>query len=74
MCKARPQTEAGMHERSSYVGVRSLRNKCSQTSESIVQSISEKYRSLPGIRTWNCAGPGAASKLLPEAPEGCVLR
>eukprot|EP00969_Alexandrium_andersonii_P298374 13189445-Alexandrium_andersonii.AAC.1 len=23
----------------------------------------------PGVRTLNCAGPGAASKLLPEAPE-----
>eukprot|EP00969_Alexandrium_andersonii_P166071 7337657-Alexandrium_andersonii.AAC.1 len=23
----------------------------------------------PGVRTWNCTGPGVASKLLPEAPE-----
>eukprot|EP00969_Alexandrium_andersonii_P297284 13137738-Alexandrium_andersonii.AAC.1 len=26
------------------------------------------------VRTWNCAGPGTASQLPPEAPEGCVLR
>eukprot|EP00969_Alexandrium_andersonii_P309172 13662696-Alexandrium_andersonii.AAC.1 len=27
-----------------------------------------------GVRTWNCAGPGTASKLAPEAPKGCILR
>eukprot|EP00969_Alexandrium_andersonii_P210392 9293866-Alexandrium_andersonii.AAC.1 len=27
-----------------------------------------------GVRAWNCAGPGTASKLGPEAPEGCALR
>eukprot|EP00969_Alexandrium_andersonii_P093470 4128088-Alexandrium_andersonii.AAC.1 len=26
-----------------------------------------------GVRSLNCAGPGAASKLIPEAPEGSVL-
>eukprot|EP00969_Alexandrium_andersonii_P353751 15440608-Alexandrium_andersonii.AAC.1 len=25
-------------------------------------------------RTWNCAGPGVDSKLVPEAPEGCIPR
>eukprot|EP00969_Alexandrium_andersonii_P130890 5788021-Alexandrium_andersonii.AAC.1 len=40
--------------------------------ESIVQATSEKERGIiaPGVRTWNRAGPGAASKLLPEAPDG----
>eukprot|EP00969_Alexandrium_andersonii_P327597 14476861-Alexandrium_andersonii.AAC.1 len=28
----------------------------------------------PGIRSLNCAGPGTASKLIPGAPNGCVLR
>eukprot|EP00969_Alexandrium_andersonii_P123811 5471725-Alexandrium_andersonii.AAC.1 len=27
-----------------------------------------------GGRSWNCAGPGTASELVPEAPEGCALR
>eukprot|EP00969_Alexandrium_andersonii_P084058 3708261-Alexandrium_andersonii.AAC.1 len=24
----------------------------------------------PGVRTWNCAGPGTASNWVPEAPDG----
>eukprot|EP00969_Alexandrium_andersonii_P035372 1549258-Alexandrium_andersonii.AAC.1 len=27
-----------------------------------------------GVRTWKCAGPRTASKLVPEDPEGCALR
>eukprot|EP00969_Alexandrium_andersonii_P136687 6047705-Alexandrium_andersonii.AAC.1 len=27
-----------------------------------------------GVRSWNCAGQGAASKQVPEAPDGCALR
>eukprot|EP00969_Alexandrium_andersonii_P049646 2178933-Alexandrium_andersonii.AAC.1 len=27
-----------------------------------------------GVRTWDCAGPGTASKSAPEAPEGSALR
>eukprot|EP00969_Alexandrium_andersonii_P177816 7862221-Alexandrium_andersonii.AAC.1 len=26
------------------------------------------------VRTWNCTGPRTASKLVPQAPEGGVLR
>eukprot|EP00969_Alexandrium_andersonii_P301511 13328604-Alexandrium_andersonii.AAC.1 len=28
----------------------------------------------PGVRSLNPMGPGAVSKLVPQAPEGCVLR
>eukprot|EP00969_Alexandrium_andersonii_P307259 13581908-Alexandrium_andersonii.AAC.1 len=28
-----------------------------------------KRKIASGARTWNCAGPGVASKLVPEAPE-----
>eukprot|EP00969_Alexandrium_andersonii_P273350 12082090-Alexandrium_andersonii.AAC.1 len=27
-----------------------------------------------GVQSLNCADPGMTSKLVPEAPEGCVLR
>eukprot|EP00969_Alexandrium_andersonii_P105206 4642213-Alexandrium_andersonii.AAC.1 len=33
-----------------------------------------KCKIASGIRSSNCAGPGTASKRVPEAPEGCVLR
>eukprot|EP00969_Alexandrium_andersonii_P155524 6876229-Alexandrium_andersonii.AAC.1 len=36
------------------------------------QSTMRKLKTASPVRTWNCAGPGAASK--PEAPEGCGLR
>eukprot|EP00969_Alexandrium_andersonii_P110173 4861356-Alexandrium_andersonii.AAC.1 len=26
-----------------------------------------------GVRSWNFAGPGTASRFIPEALEGCVL-
>eukprot|EP00969_Alexandrium_andersonii_P025754 1124239-Alexandrium_andersonii.AAC.1 len=29
---------------------------------------------VSGARSLNCVGPGMASNLIPEAPEGCVLR
>eukprot|EP00969_Alexandrium_andersonii_P323319 14285435-Alexandrium_andersonii.AAC.1 len=33
-----------------------------------------KCKLASGIRTWNCADPGKASNLVPEAREGGVLR
>eukprot|EP00969_Alexandrium_andersonii_P333784 14751338-Alexandrium_andersonii.AAC.1 len=33
-----------------------------------------KCKIVARVRTWNRASPGLASKLAPEAPEGCVLR
>eukprot|EP00969_Alexandrium_andersonii_P004945 214514-Alexandrium_andersonii.AAC.1 len=31
-----------------------------------------KCKIAPGVRTWNCAGPGWASKSAPGAPDGCI--
>eukprot|EP00969_Alexandrium_andersonii_P018070 791119-Alexandrium_andersonii.AAC.1 len=55
------------------------RNPQSALGPSVLQSTSIRnppcvnFKIASGARTWNRAGPGKASKLVPEAPEGCVL-
>eukprot|EP00969_Alexandrium_andersonii_P082763 3649222-Alexandrium_andersonii.AAC.1 len=60
-----------------------IRDRCNPQSAqgpSVLQSAS--IRNPPcgqlniasSARSLNCAGPGTASKLVPEALEGCVLR
>eukprot|EP00969_Alexandrium_andersonii_P252502 11159129-Alexandrium_andersonii.AAC.1 len=39
-----------------------------------VQATSENCQTASGVRTWNCAGQGMASKSLPEAIEGWIRR
>eukprot|EP00969_Alexandrium_andersonii_P047771 2096636-Alexandrium_andersonii.AAC.1 len=36
--------------------------------------IRDSAKLASGFRTWNCAGPEAASNLVPEAPEGWIFR
>eukprot|EP00969_Alexandrium_andersonii_P120240 5315879-Alexandrium_andersonii.AAC.1 len=43
-------------------------------SNRVAPTLVENPKIAAGARTWNCAGPGTASTLIPEAHEGCVLR
>eukprot|EP00969_Alexandrium_andersonii_P069295 3057027-Alexandrium_andersonii.AAC.1 len=45
-----------------------------QQSASIHNPPCGPCKTASGVRSWNCADPRSASKLVPEAPEGRVLR
>eukprot|EP00969_Alexandrium_andersonii_P130416 5766926-Alexandrium_andersonii.AAC.1 len=45
-----------------------------QQSASIRNPPCGAYDIASGGQPWNCAGPGTASKLAPEAPKGCAMR
>eukprot|EP00969_Alexandrium_andersonii_P024739 1080233-Alexandrium_andersonii.AAC.1 len=53
-----------------YFAVRNLRT----TNMKIAFKQHRNYEIASGVRTWNCAGPGTASKSFPEAPHMWILR
>eukprot|EP00969_Alexandrium_andersonii_P195319 8629377-Alexandrium_andersonii.AAC.1 len=64
----RPAFQGAVDNQAAYTGVRNKKQQFT-TNGVYCSSNSETCTMAPGIRTLNCAGPGMASMLLPEAPE-----